>query len=374
LPTLQSFISGAVTQNAVCGAIKDAVLSAGPSVVISFDGCSIPSSPPELRGKKLGPNELGLKVIVDDVSFSFTANQTAKPKINVTMTLEIDSGIGILGSIDGAVLGSTTVSALPVSIQISNIDPTTSNIIANLFGGSFKTTVENKISQFQGPNGDLTTQLNSAVAPANGILRAGAVIIAGLIQSGKLMPQDKHANDFFFLAADIDPQQNVDIDFQRSGVSAAAPDNCRMGSTGFAIVTAICDTTSSHGTVTFDQLDQMMLFRVTDCSTPCLADDGLSNSWDTPPPRFVAPFLEDTFFQEVPNPPKTATYQVCAQNLFGQSCGPNQSVTLNLTVPPVVVPGPPACGPNSHPYQPCRAVLINPAATQPGSGPQSHQP
>jgi hypothetical protein len=90
-----------------------------------------------------------------------------------------------------------------------------------------------------------------------------------------------------------------------------------------------------------------------------LADDGVSNSWDTPVPRLSIPYFEDTVFQTYPQPPATATYQVCSLNDWGQACGPELPVTLDRKVTPRPAVGPPACGPNSHPYQPCKAFKTN---------------
>jgi hypothetical protein len=374
--SLSQILSMAISQSIFCEGVKSAVLSVGKSQVSSFDSCSIPSSF-ELRGMMLGTNELGLKIILNDVKFSFTATTATDPKINVTATVEIDSGIGFMGAIDGSMPNSTTpMSALAASVTMSNVNVTTNNIITNLFGGSALTNLSKEIASQQGPNGNLTTQLNNAVDTQNPALYTDAVNLSNLIVKSK----DPNANSFFFLAVNIDANQNLVIDFQRNGTAPLAPTDCVLGSISYAIVTAKCSTTTSTGSVTFDQLDQMMLFRLdTAASRPNmpaydLADDGVDNSWDVPAPRWAVPFLQDSYFQEVPNPPGEATYHVCAQNLFGRGCGPDMKVTLNLKVAPVAPASSPACGPNSHPYTPCRAFQLNSQAIGPGGMTPQRQP
>ena len=319
----------------------------------------------------LGANKLGLKIILNNVQFSFTATTATNPKINVTTTVEINSGIGFMGSIDGSMTNSTTpMSALPASVSMSNVKVTTNNIITNLFGGSTLANLSNQIASQQGPNGNLTTQLNNAVDNQNPALHTDAVTLSSLV---KVQSHDPNANSFFFLTVDIDTNQNFVINFQRNGTAPLGPNNCVLGSISYATVTAKCYTQTSAGSITFDQLDQMMLFKFdTAASSPNkpvydMADDGVDNSWDVPAPRWVSPFLQDTYFQEVPNPPTKATYHVCAQNLYGTGCGPDLTVTLNLRVAPVAPVSSQECGPNSHPYTPCHAVLLNQQAIGPGA-------
>ena len=325
-PSLFQILSMAISQSIFCAGVKNAVMSVGKSQISSFDSCSIPNTF-ELRGKMVGPNELGLKIVLNNVQFSFTATTATNPKINVTATVEIDSGIAFMDSVDGSMPNSTNpMSALPASVSMSNVNVTTNNIITNLFGGSALTNLSNEISSQQGPNGNLTTQLNNAIDNQNQALHTDAVTLSELV---KVQSNDPNANSFFFLTVDIDTNQNFVINFQRNGTAPLGPTNCILASISYAIVTATCYTTTSAGSITFDQLDQMMLFRLdTAASAPNkpvydLADDGVDNSWDIPAPRWVVPFLQDAYFQEVPNPPSEASYHVCAQNLWGTGCGPD---------------------------------------------------
>jgi hypothetical protein len=381
--TVSSMLGSALTPAQFCAALKSAVLAVGGSQIKSWDSCSVPSTF-ELRGKMLGTNTLGLKVLFSNVAFSFDASAATNPKMSVTANIEIDFGLAFDDAVDGSVTSTTTpLSATPASVKITNVTVSTHNVLASTladitsaFGGTTSLqNIANQLASQQGQVNALTTEIDSTVDALNPGLHKDASLLQLAIIIGKVKPADPNSNAFFYLSVSIDANQMLDVDFQRTGGSPPTPNNCVMGSIGYAIVTAKCFTVTASGAVTFDQLDQMMLFRLDPAqSTPTqpvydLADDGISNSWDLPAPRFAIPFLEDSYFQSVPNPPASATYQVCAQNLFGRACGPNLTVTLNLKVPPASPGGAPQCGPNSHPYKACQAILLNGSATHASTSP-----
>jgi hypothetical protein len=123
------------------------------------------------------------------------------------------------------------------------------------------------------------------------------------------------------------------------------PNNCFGQSLTYATVAVECYS-YSNGMVTYDATDAMYLQRLD--PNPAVADPGVTSL-----PRTSVPFFEDTSFQTYQTLPKTATYQVCATNVSGSTCGPSITVPIDSTVTPASPPGNPSCGPGSYPYRPC---------------------
>jgi len=382
IPTLKSDLAAATSSASLCQQIEQAMSSV--SQIKQFDSCSFPVS--ELRGKMIGPNTLGLKIIFAGINIDFEVSGIAgdNPKIKIVGNVEIDVGINFASSIDGSITNTNPAfTALPMTViaptvQFSDINLSTQNVIANVlndlssaFGGPTFSKLANTLAQQGGQyGGALTSQLNAAITSQNGVLHTAAALLTAGIKIGAPPPKDPLANGFFLLAVGIDSSQSFVIDFQRDGMSPPIPGNCFVQSLSYATVTASCYSYAANGTVTFDKTDAISMNRL-DPAGWDVADDGVSNSWDVPPPRFSVPFFQDTNYQTYPNPPATASYQFCSFNQWGGGCGAAISVTLDLRVAPAVVVGPPLCGPNSHPYRPClafKAVMPGMVAPAPIGG------
>jgi len=146
----------------------------------------------------------------------------------------------------------------------------------------------------------------------------------------------------------------------RSQSPPPAPSGCVGSSLTYGTVEVMCYTYASGGIVSYDATDPMVLQRLNPNGGWIVADDGVSNPWDVPPPRESVPFFQDSSFQTEPNPPTTATYRVVASNQWANSASAPFTVNIDLTVQPVTVPGPPPCGPLSKPYRRCMAIALGP--------------
>lgn len=103
-PLSQQLAQGAQSvPSTLCNQIRTAVANMLKGNLSGWDSCSAGTTP-ELRGKMLGPNELGLKIIISNVSFSFdyyVGMGVGSPTINVTTNLELDATIDFATSIVG---------------------------------------------------------------------------------------------------------------------------------------------------------------------------------------------------------------------------------------------------------------------------------
>lgn len=379
-PPVATLIAAAASQSFMCSGIQTALSSLVN--LVNLNSCTIPG-PPELRGKIIAPNTLGIKIIINGANINFDIKGALgdNPTINISADIEVDAAIKFATSIDGYVKKTTAAYTtlpmtvvMPPKVNLSNVDVSTKNVVANILSGlssalggpslqSLGDTIAQQGGQF---GGFLTTQLSNAVSKPNGLLHDAAAGLADEIRSVGIPPNkaDPNANNFFLLGVTIDGQQDLIINFQRNGTSPPVADNCFAQSLDYATVTVECYSLTAQG-LSFDVVDTMHLMRLNPAHSTAtmkawdLADDGVSNSWDTPVPRLSAPFFQDTVFQTYPQPPATATYQVCSVNAWGQGCGREMTVTIDQKVNPGVVAGPPPCGPNSHPYQPCKAFKTN---------------
>jgi len=376
-PPVATLIAAAASQSFMCSGIQNALPNFVP--VVKFNSCTIPE-PPELRGKMIAPNELGIKIIIKGANISFDTKGPDDPTIHISADIEVDSAIQFAGSINGDIKKTTaayTTSPMAVvmpAVKLSNVNVSTKNVLASLasdvssaLGGPSLQSLGDMIAQQGGQfGGFLTTQLSNAVSQPNGLFHDAAAGLAAEIRTVGFPPNkaDPNANAFFLLGVSIDAQQNLVVNFQRNGNSPPVADNCFAQSLDYATVTVECYSQTVQG-LSFDVVDTMHLMRFNAAASTAatkvreLADDGVSNSWDTPVPRLTVPFFLDTVFQTYPQPPATATYQVCSVNDWGQGCGPEMTVTIDQKVNPHLDVGPPACGPNSHPYQPCKAFKTN---------------
>ena len=373
IPTLKSDLAAATSTASLCQQIQKVMSSL--SQIKQFDSCSFPV--PELRGKMIGPNTLGLKIVFTGFNIAFEVSGIAgdNPKINASGNIDVYVGINFASSIDGSITNTNPdFTALPMTViaptvQFSNVNLSTSNVVGNIlndlssaFGGPSFSTLGNTLAQQGGQyGGGLTSLLNAAITSQNGTLHTAAALLTKGIQAGTPPPKDTLANGFFLLGVGIDSSQSFVIDFQRDGVSPPIPGDCFVQSLSYATVTASCYAYAANGTVTFDKTDAISMIRL-DPAAPGVADDGISNSWDVPLPRLSVPYFQDTIYQTYPNPPATTSYQFCSFNQWGGGCGAAISVKLDLKVAPAVVAGPPPCGPNSHPNRPCLLPQLNPAA------------
>jgi hypothetical protein len=375
IPPISSQLKTAFSSQLLCSKIQAAVTGQLGSRLSKWDACSVGPNP-ELRGKMLASNMLGLKVIFSDISFSFDVSGALgdNPTIDVTADAELDVVVGFANSIDGFVTQASdpvTYNTLPANVQsaplsFSNANITTHNVVAsilNSLSGALGGPTLGQLSALINQQSlSQTSLLNQTVDQLNPQLHNEASILGGWIRTVGLngaLP-DPNANDFFLLAVSIDSTQNLVIDFERNGTAPLTPTGCFASSLSYASVEVMCYT-YSDGSVTYDGTDQMLLQR--DPPAWPVVDNGVSNPWDVPVPpipRLSAPFFQDSSFQEQPTPPKTATYRVCAYNLWGAPCGVPMTVALDLTVQPVSSIGPPSCGPNSKPYRMCIPFALPP--------------
>jgi hypothetical protein len=156
VPALSQIVSQSVSPTTLCGQIRDAVAAGLKSALSNWDSCSI-SPNPEVRGKMLETNELGLKVVFTNISFSFdyhAGGLLGSPTLNVTANMELDATLDFANTIDGSQTDSSSpVNVRSAMVSFSNGKVSTRNAVLS---------VVNAISDaFGGPNlGQLSTVIN----------------------------------------------------------------------------------------------------------------------------------------------------------------------------------------------------------------------
>jgi hypothetical protein len=373
IPTLSQDVTKAVPQGILCGTIRDAVAKRLGSGFGQWDSCTT-SGDPELRGKMLGTNRLGLKIRFSQISFSFDYSAPTNPTINVTADLELDAVVHFASSVDGTtfMLGpvpnnpafsSTPASVESAAVGFSNANVSSSNIAVSILntasgilGGP---TLGSLGAELNRTIVDQKTRLNQSIQQQNPTLNFGAFLLGIKLRTSNELgvPPDPNANYVFLLTVSINPEQFLVINYQRNGSSPPAPDNCFFSSLSYAEVEAMCYSFTPSG-LTFDSLDPMRMERL-DPKTGAwlIVDNGVSNSWDTPPPRFSVPFFVDDSLDQA-SPPKTATYRVTAFNQSGESPGVSTVVTIDTSLQAFNPGHSPACGRGSVPYRRCMAVSV----------------
>jgi hypothetical protein len=388
IPPLSQDISQAIASIMPCTQIHDGVSAQLGSKLSKWDSCSVPTNF-ELRGKMLAANELGLKIIFTNISFSFDVSGALgdNPTIKVTANMELDAVIDFANSINGCIpntdpsfntspanVSSAQVGFSGASVTSSNALVSILNAVSDALGSSILGQLSAVINS-QSLNE--TSLLNAQVDKQNPQIHTAACTLANLIKTtNDFGPPDPNANSFFLLVVTIDAAQNLVIDFERNGRAALTPNNCFLSSLSYGTVEAMCYSYDMSGNVIFDAVDPMFLQRWSPdtgsrqacrlpltCGAWVVADNGVSNSWDNPPVRSSVPFFQDMWFQTQPSPPSAATYEVCGEDLWGGGCGPPLFINIDLTVQPAVSPGStPVCGPGSIPYRRCMAVALGPTS------------
>ncbi|WP_147281754.1 hypothetical protein [Dyella solisilvae] len=354
-------VSASDVQDGLCSEIQNVITAKLKLSKVKWDNCKLPASL-ETRIRSLGPNQFGLKVIAHGVAITldYAVQNIGTATFNITGDFECDSVIAYADIFTGA--SSTKVP--PATVQsatatLSNLKAAALNLQAD-FASSASGPV---LDSIQKQEYDGSAIVASVVAAQNSALNATAIQAQQMIRTKGIAPDiaaDPNADAMFMLNAALVPGGNLVYSLIRNSVAPPAPVNCSGSATRSGGVEVVCYSIAPSGAVTYDATSRMRLERLSGGSWQ-VVDNGLSNSWDLPPPRAALPLFEDPLVSNSQPTATSGSYRVVAYNDRGPSPGATFKVTpKNLSSDPPASTSHPDCGAGSAPFARCTTITTPP--------------